>query len=282
MQVAEALNWASHQLAEQEGKADASALLLHVLQKPRSYLFTWPDAELSLVHEQAFKELVGERQKGVPVAHLTGEREFWSLPLKVNASTLIPRPDTETMVEWALELVPNQSAKVMDLGTGTGAIALALASERPAWQVLALDFQQGAVELATENAHALKLDSQVEVRKSDWFTKVQAEQNYQMILSNPPYIEESDPHLSQGDVRFEPKSALTAGADGLDDIRLLVEQSSDYLAQGGWLLLEHGYNQAEAVAELFKAKGFGKVETRKDLGGQPRITGGQWNGTTPD
>ena len=276
MQVAEALDWASKQLVEQEGRADASALLLFVLNKPRSYLFSWPEAELSAEQEHHFFELVTQRKQGQPVAHLLGEREFWSLPFKVNPSTLIPRPDTETLVEWALELVPNQPAQVMDLGTGTGAIALALASERPAWKVLALDVQADAVALAQQNTNALELESRVQVRQSDWFEAVEAKRDWDLIVSNPPYIEEGDHHLMLGDVRFEPKTALTSGRDGLDAIRQLIHQAPDYLVAGGWLLLEHGFEQAQAVAELLAQRGFEHIQTRQDLGGQPRITSGCW------
>ena len=275
MQVGQALNWASLELAQLEGKADASALLLHVLKKPRSYLFSWPEAELNQAQQSEFIDLVSKRKLGMPVAHLTGTREFWSLPLQVNNSTLIPRPDTETLIEWALELLPNQQARVVDLGTGTGAIALALASERPRWQLWALDYSAEAVQLARANAERLSLAAQITVLQSDWYAGLPKEQ-YDLIVSNPPYIAEQDPHLLQGDVRFEPRSALTSGVDGLTDLRHLIAQAPLYLKAGAWLLLEHGYDQSQAVQHLLIERGFQGVTSLHDLAGQPRVSGGFW------
>ncbi|MBD1389739.1 peptide chain release factor N(5)-glutamine methyltransferase [Neiella sp. HB171785] len=285
MRIDEAQRWATEQLQQQEGATDAVALLTHVLQKPRSFLYTWPEQILSAEQEVKFRQLVTQRRDGLPVAHLTGEKEFWSLPLQVNSSTLIPRPDTECLVEWALELQlpepllhasqPQPQHRVLDLGTGTGAIALALASERPDWLLLAVDQQAQAVALARANARSLEL-ANVSVLQSDWFGAVPDDFGFDLIVSNPPYIAEDDEHLSQGDVRFEPNSALTSGIDGLDDIRLIIDQAPQYLNDGGWLLLEHGYDQAQAVCDLLNQRGFSAVSWRSDLAGQPRVSGGQW------
>src|SRR5690606_7856385 len=210
--------------------------------KPRSYLFTWPDQSVPEAEVARFSALLARRRSGEPVAYLLGEQGFWTLDLQVSPDTLIPRPDTERLVQLALELGPPQPAAVLDLGTGTGAIALALASERPHWQLTGGDRMPGAVALAEQHrarpglAHARFLES-------DWFAALDAAR-YDLIVSNPPYIAVDDPHLTQGDVRFEPASALVSGADGLDDIRHLVETAPSHLQPGGWLLLEHGWQQA--------------------------------------
>jgi release factor glutamine methyltransferase len=210
---------------------------------------------------------------GRPVAHLLGQQEFWSLPLKVSASTLIPRPDTECLVEVALDLPLPRQACVLDLGTGTGAIALALASEHPEWQITACDAVAEAVVLARGNADALGLT--VSVVKSSWFSGL-TPGRFDLIVSNPPYIPDNDHHLKEGDVRFEPASALVSGRDGLDDLRLIVDQAPDWLLEDGWLLVEHGFDQGEAVAGLFRARGFKGVETRQDYGNRDRMTLGRW------
>ena len=226
--------------------------------------------------EQA-EQLAVRREQGEPVAYILGVREFWSLPLQVSPATLIPRPDTEALVEWALTLLSDkgQGQKALDLGTGTGAIALALKSEMPALSMWALEREPAALDLARRNA--ARLGFQVNFLASNWFAALN-ERNFQLIVSNPPYIDVADPHLSQGDVRFEPHTALVAEEDGLADIRQIIEQAPDYLAPGGWLLLEHGWQQAEAVRELLLARGFHAVITRQDLGGQERVSGGQWLG----
>jgi release factor glutamine methyltransferase len=210
---------------------------------------------------------------GRPVAHLLGQQEFWSLPLKVSASTLIPRPDTECLVEVALDLPLPQQARVLDLGTGTGAIALALASEHPGWRISACDAVAEAVALARDNADALGLS--VSVVQSTWFSEL-TPGRFDLIVSNPPYIPDSDHHLTEGDVRFEPASALVSGSDGLDDLRLIVNEAPDWLVEDGWLLVEHGFDQAGAVAGLFRARGFKAVETRQDYGNRDRMTLGRW------
>ena len=254
-------------------RLDAEILLGFALNKNRTWLYTHPDYSLTSAELAKTNELLAQRVQGEPIAHLIGERDFWSLSLLVDASTLIPRPDTETLVEWALELPLLANARVLDLGTGTGAIALALASEQPSWQVLGVDKSPAAVGLAIKNSHKNKL-TRVEFKTSDWFSQIEG--NFDLIVSNPPYIDSQDPHLSQGDVRFEPPSALVAEQQGLADIIHIIDQAPQYLRDQAWLLIEHGYQQAKQVRQLLTAKGFQQVQTRSDLGGQPRISGGQW------
>lgn len=259
-------------------RLDAELLLAHVLGKPRSYLRTWPEREPSAEQCAAFAALLERRRAGEPVAYLLGRQGFWSLELEVAPHTLIPRPDTELLVETALALGPQGPARVLDLGTGSGAIALALASERPAWQVLGVDRVTEAVLLAERNRARLGLGNARFV-ESLWFSAL-AGARFAMIVGNPPYIAAEDPHLAQGDVRFEPASALVAGCDGLDDIREIVREAPEHMEAGGWLLLEHGYDQGAAVRALFAARGFVEVDSRRDLGGHERITLGRWSGET--
>ncbi|BBH44319.1 peptide chain release factor N(5)-glutamine methyltransferase [Pseudomonas sp. KU43P] len=254
-------------------RLDAELLLAAAIGKTRSYLHTWPERIVSSEDAETFASYLARRRGGEPVAYILGQQGFWKLDLEVAPHTLIPRPDTELLVETALELQPATPARVLDLGTGTGAIALALASERPAWQVTAVDRVEEAVALAERNRHRLGLGN-AQVLASHWFGSL-AGQRYDMILSNPPYIAAADPHLVAGDVRFEPSSALVAGVDGLDDLRLIVSQAPQYLLPGGWLLLEHGYDQAPAVRELLAGQGFIEVASRMDLGGHERISLGR-------
>jgi release factor glutamine methyltransferase len=261
------------QVASESARADAEILLAHCLQKSRTYLFTWPEKEVDGATATAFQHLLVERLRGVPIAHLTGYREFWTLNLKVTADTLIPRPETELLVETALLLLPAPST-ILDLGTGTGAIALAIASERPDAHLIACDFSPAALAVAQENAHAHHIRN-VQFVQSDWFSALPA-QHFSLIVSNPPYIETDDPHLRQGDVRFEPLSALASGMDGLDDIRHIVQTAPQWLEAGGWLLLEHGYNQGAAVTALLRNAGFQKMRCLPDLAGNDRVSVGQW------
>ncbi|WP_417529829.1 peptide chain release factor N(5)-glutamine methyltransferase [Marinobacter lipolyticus] len=262
-------------IAGESPRLDAELLLSYVTGLSRTSFRAWPERQVTATEARRFEALVEQRANGHPVAHLLGEQEFWSLPLKVNASTLIPRPDTECLVEAALVLPLPDNAQVLDLGTGTGAIALALASERHHWQVLACDAVASAVELATENARRLGLP--VTVVLSHWFDNLPAGR-FDLIVSNPPYIASGDHHLGEGDVRFEPASALVAGGDGLDDIRAIVATSADWLNAGGWLVVEHGFDQGDAVRALFGQAGLVAVETRKDYGNRDRLTLGQWPG----
>lgn len=255
-------------------RLDAELLLAQALGKSRGYLHTWPERELEASQHERYQAALARRRTGEPVAYILGRQGFWSLDLDVASHTLIPRPDTELLVETALALLPATPLQVLDLGTGTGAIALALACERPAWQVTGVDRVAEAVALAQGNGTRLQL-ANARFAESCWFSAL-AGQRFQLIVSNPPYIAAADPHLSQGDVRFEPSSALVAGVDGLDDIRLIIELAPEHLLAGGWLLLEHGFDQAEAVRELLVQRGFATVESRRDLGGHQRISLGQW------
>ncbi|UZK03025.1 peptide chain release factor N(5)-glutamine methyltransferase [Venatoribacter cucullus] len=254
-------------------RLDAELLLAGALQKDRTWLYTWADRELSSAELALAEPLLQRRAAGEPVAYILGWRDFWSLRLQTEPSTLIPRPDTETLIEWALELPLPANSHVLDLGTGTGAIALALASEQPSWQVSGVDQSAAAVALAQRNALANGLP-EVSFQASDWFSTVQGQ--FDLIVSNPPYIDAADPHLQQGDVRFEPASALVAGQQGLQDLAAIIEQAPVYLRAGGWLLLEHGWQQADAVCTLLQARGFVQVANRRDMGSQPRISGGCW------
>lgn len=261
-------------------RLDIELILCHLLQKNRTWLFTWSDKTLSAVEFEQFHTMFERRKAGEPIAHILGQREFWSLPLKVNNSTLIPRPDTELVIEVALELFAQdqttQARNCLDLGTGTGAIALALASEKKHWQLLAVDFSAEAVALAQENRAHLSFTN-VQVQQSDWFAQIPA-QRFDLIVSNPPYIDPQDAHLEQGDVRFEPRSALIAGNKGMADIEHIIAQAPRYLTAGGYLLLEHGFDQGAAVRTLFSAQQFIQVQTRRDYGGNERVTLAQWRG----
>lgn len=257
---------------------DARLILAHVLQQSYTYLYTWGDRLLTADQLQQADGLLQQRLQGQPLAYIVGEREFWSLPLQVSPATLIPRADTETLIEWVLDLAAEQQiparGSALDLGTGTGAIALAIATEFPGWQVTGADFQPEAVALASTNKQRLGLNNARMIR-SDWYQAV-ADETFDLIISNPPYIDGDDPHLHQGDVRFEPTSALVAEDAGMADLAHIIAQAPAHLNAGGWLLLEHGYQQADAVCELLTQRGFTQVDNRKDLGGNPRISGGCW------
>ncbi|WP_300719948.1 peptide chain release factor N(5)-glutamine methyltransferase [Pseudomonas sp.] len=254
-------------------RLDAELLLAAALGKSRSYLHTWPEKIVSSEAALTFDHYLQRRRSGEPVAYILGQQGFWNLDLEVAPHTLIPRPDTELLVETALELLPATPVSVLDLGTGSGAIALALASERPVWQVTAVDRVPEAVTLAERNCQRLGLEN-VTVLNSYWFSAL-SNQRFDLIISNPPYIAADDIHLSEGDVRFEPESALVAGVDGLDDIRWIIAAAPQHLKAGGQLMLEHGYDQAAAVQDLLLSAGFEQVESRKDLGLHERITLGR-------
>lgn len=277
MQIQTALHQATLLLkvSSESAARDAEVLLCHVLGKPLAYLRTHPEAELDDDSQSAYWRLIEKRQTGEPVAYLLGAREFWSLPFFVNKDTLIPRPETELLVEETLTHVGDASGlHVVDLGTGSGVIALALASERPQWQITATDASMAALRMAQKNARHLNLNN-VQFEFGSWFSPLKAKK-FHAIVSNPPYIAMRDPHLQSGDVRFEPSSALVAGEDGLDDIRVIVQHSSEHLHVNGWLLLEHGYDQAEVVRELMLKAGFSHVKSMHDLSGHERVTLGCW------
>ncbi|MDR5891548.1 peptide chain release factor N(5)-glutamine methyltransferase [Halomonas mongoliensis] len=260
-------------------RLDAEVLLCHLLEVDRTWLYTWGDREADPAMAERFAALVARREAGEPVAYLTGEREFWGLRLATEPSTLIPRPDTETLVEAALERAKAASGSLLDLGTGTGAIALAFASERPAWRVLGVDIRPEAVALARRNAVRLAIVN-AEFRQSDWLSALapaegEAAERFDLIVSNPPYLADDDPHLARGDLRFEPVSALVAGEAGLADLRHLVAVARGYLAPGGWLLLEHGAEQGRAVRDALQAADYREVATRRDLAGHERVSLGR-------
>lgn len=254
-------------------RLDAELLLCHVLKKSRSFLLAWPEKELLVAQKADYEQLLQRRLLGEPVAHLIGSQAFWTIDLEVTADTLIPRPETETLVEQALEKLSQGVYRVADLGTGTGAIALALASERPGWQVIGCDRVDAAVDLAERNRRQLNIPNASFVLGS-WFEPLDG--TFDMIVSNPPYIDPDDPHLQQGDVRFEPLSALIADKQGMADIESIADIARDYLNDGGWLLFEHGYDQGEQARQVLELLGYVDVETIQDLGARDRVTLGCW------
>jgi release factor glutamine methyltransferase len=259
----------------ESARRDAEILLCHCLEKTRTWLYTWPESNVPGAQAEHFSSLVTSRRAGVPIAYLLGRREFWTLNLMVNEHTLIPRPETETLVEWALSLSLPSEAQVLDLGTGSGAIALALASERPGWQLVGVDASEKALQVAVANAAEYAI-ANTRFFTSNWYQGVPG-QHFDLLVSNPPYVEGGDCHLSQGDVRFEPVSALVALDQGLADLRALVSSAPEHLHSSGWLLLEHGFDQGESVRAFLHQRGFTQIETRLDLAGLERISGGQWH-----
>lgn len=274
------LQQALHQ-AQQAGLAriDAQLLLLHVLDRPaagrattgRAWLLTHDTDLLTPAQLQAFDDLCARRLTGEPVAYLTGRKEFYGLPLHIDARVLDPRPDTETLVDWTLEVLADWNApRIVDLGTGSGAIALALQQQRPDASVWAVDASADALAVAQGNAQTLHLP--VQFAQGSWLQALAPGLNFDAIVSNPPYIAAGDPHLAA--LTHEPLSALASGADGLDDIRAIIAQAPARLAPGGWLLIEHGWDQGDAVQALLREAGFGEVQSRNDLAGIARCTGG--------
>lgn len=255
-------------------RLEAEVLLAHVLGKPRSWLIAHADDALDAAPAAAFAALVQRRHAGEPVAYITGRRGFWSLELEVTPATLIPRPETELLVELALErLTLTASSRVADLGTGSGAIALAIARERPRARVVATDASAAALAVARRNAERLGI-ANIAFTQGDWLAPL-ADHRFDVILSNPPYIEADDPHLAQGDLRFEPASALASGLDGLDDIRRIVGDARVHLEPNGWLMMEHGWNQGDAVRAVLEAAGYREVFTARDLEQRDRVSGGR-------
>lgn len=271
------LKQAIERLRESESpRRDAEILLGHVTGKTRTFIMAFDETVLTPAELAPLDTLLTRRERGEPIAHLVGMREFWSLPLTVSPVTLIPRPDTECLVEQALARLSAQPCEILDLGTGTGAIALAIASERPDCRVTAVDFIADAVALAQQNAQTLGIDN-VTLLQSDWFSAL-AGRKFAMIVSNPPYIDEQDPHLSLGDVRFEPKTALVAADEGLADLAHIIREGRQALLPGGVMLLEHGWTQGEAVRQLFTGAGYVQAQTCKDYGGNDRLTLAIWPG----
>ncbi|MBI5891979.1 MAG: peptide chain release factor N(5)-glutamine methyltransferase [Nitrosomonadales bacterium] len=262
-----------HELDASTARIEVQTLLQHVLQVPRAYLLAHPEQVPEAKQQAAYDAILQRRLQGEPIAYLLGEREFFGLNLKVTPATLIPRPDTELLVELALQRVPqNKVCRVLDLGTGSGAIALAIAHSRPGAAVTAIDAAEAALQVARENARRLGI-ANVVFQRSDWFAALNG-QRFDLIVSNPPYVATGDRHLVRGDVRFEPRSALVSGEDGLDDIRRIVSQTESYLEREAWLLLEHGYDQAARVRGIFQQYGFGEIFSAKDIAGIDRVSGG--------
>ncbi len=273
--IAQAIKQASHSLAETSDSArlDAEVILCHVLNCSTTHLLAWPEKILDAEQALLFNQLIEQRRAGTPVAYLTNSKEFWSLNLKVTPATLIPRPDTETLVEFVLnKFSAKKNLNLIDLGTGSGAIAIAIASERPNWKIVATDISAEALAIAKENAHSHQITN-IQFIESNWFKQIE-EQRFDLIVSNPPYIAEHDPHLSQGDVRFEPLSALAAGKTGMNDINQITAESKKHLNTNGWLVFEHGYNQKKWVYNCFNHYVFQDITQLSDLSGQARITAG--------
>ena len=273
-------------LTANEARFEVQMLLQKTLGVARAYLMAHPEQALSEIQQAAYEAMLQRRLQGEPIAYIFGEREFFGLNLKVTPATLIPRPETELLVELALQRIPSpgltatlsperergETFRVLDLGTGSGAIAIAIAHSRPDAEVVAVDASEAALQVARENAQRLGV-ANLSFLQSEWFSALDG-QRYDLIVSNPPYVATGDVHLTQGDVRFEPVSALASGADGLDDIRRIVVQAGDFLEPGAWLLLEHGYDQAAQVRDLMRQNGFGEVFSAKDIAGIDRVSGG--------
>jgi len=276
MNIQQALQQASKDLSGTSPSAmlDAQVLLTHVLQCNTAHLAAWPEKALSDDQHADYLQLVKQRRQGTPVAHLTGSREFWSLDFSVDNSTLIPRPETETLVEYLLDnFASRENLKLLDMGTGTGAIAISIAKEKPDWEIVASDISEQALKLARQNSSHHDTDN-VSLIQSDWFENI-SQKNFDIIISNPPYIASDDPHLTLGDVRFEPESALSSGATGMVDIEHICSHAKEYLLKNGWLIVEHGYNQKQQVADCFSRNGFTEITQQQDLSGHARMTTGK-------
>jgi len=271
MNVRDLLAAATKKLGGVEARIDAELLLAHVLNVSRAWLYAWPEHAPDARQREAFEQQVVARQRGEPVAYLTGHREFWSLDLEVTPAVLIPRPETELLVECALERIPrDRPMRVADLGTGSGAIALAIARERPLARVLATDASDAALDVARRNAARLGIDNAT-FAQGDWCAAL-TDGRFDLIASNPPYIASADAHLETGDLRREPRMALVSGLDGLDAIRRIVADAPAHLAAEGWLLLEHGWDQAARIRALFESHAYADVSSIRDAAGHERVT----------
>ena len=276
MNIQQALQQASQNLADSSPTArlDAQVLLTHILQCNTAHLLAWPEKKLNEEQITCYQQLIQQRQQGLPVAHLTGLREFWSLNFSVNDSTLIPRPETETLIEFILDKFSNrEKIKLLDMGTGTGAIAITIASEKPGWKIFASELSADALKLARDNSNTHQTNN-ISFVQSNWFNNIK-HNDFDIIVSNPPYIANDDPHLLVGDVRFEPQSALSAGATGMDDIEHLCRHAKNHLKKNAWLIIEHGYNQKQLVSDCFAKNGFTQIEQKQDLSGHIRMTAGK-------
>jgi len=257
-------------------RIDAEILLQHVLDKPLAWLIANGGTSAISEHIKSFYEIVECRRQGQPVAYLLGYRDFWTLRLAVNDNVLIPRPDTETLVEQALErLSPLKQQAVLELGTGSGAIALAIAKERPLANVLASDYSDAALAVAKGNAKSNRIDN-VQFMQSDWFAAIKPQAQFDLIAANPPYVDNDDPHIQQGDLRFEPNLALVADEEGLADLRYIIEHARHFLKPGGFLIVEHGFEQGEEIAQFFKHHAYTDIQLYMDINQLPRCTAAQW------
>ena len=280
--IQHALSQAQHTLSadSESPRIDSEILLAHVLECNRTYLRTWPEKSLSPEQQTQFQQLIKRRSAGEPIAYITGKREFWDMTLQVSPDTLIPRPETEHLVELALEKIPPESRwMIADLGTGCGAIALAIARERPQCKIFAIDKSAAALTVAQNNARHLGIKNVIFI-EGDWFepfNKKENEQPFEVIVSNPPYIHPDDQHLGQGDLRFEPAQALRSSPDGLADIQAIAEAAREHLISPGWLILEHGYDQGSLVKKTLETLGYSQVSTMEDLAKNERISMGRWD-----
>jgi len=269
-----ALAWGRTQLngAAETNILDAEVLLLHLLDLERTTLRAWPERRITTDQAIQYKLLIGQRREGRPVAYLTGQREFWSRSFRVGPGVLIPRPETELLIELVLERLPADThASLLDLGTGSGIIALTLAAERPGCSITATDASNDALAITRENARRMGI-SQIRYLKGHWLDPLAADDRFDLIVSNPPYIAAADPHLAQGDLRFEPQQALASGSDGLDALREIIDRSPAHLHPGGWLILEHGYDQADALTAILTKGGYRDIGQYRDLQGHPRAS----------
>ncbi len=275
MQIAKALKQAREKLSTSDSaRLDTEILLCSVLKCDRTSLYTYPERELSNSDTESFNKLISLRSEGHPVAHLTKKKEFWSLSFHVNQETLIPRPETELLVETSLKYIPtNSTAEILDLGTGTGAIAIAIASERPLANITATDINEDTLKIAQMNAATHNINN-IHFEHANWFEITNID-TYDLVVSNPPYICIDDPQLKLGDVQFEPVSALASGKYGLDDLRIIIQESCNHLNPNGWLMVEHGYNQGKVIRQLFIDNGFTSTSTIKDYSGLERVSIGQ-------